>query len=153
MALLKLFLAMLAIALAAANYVAYSNGGQSGGGDVIAGPGGGDDDQSGEVDRPPTTTPPPPVTPPPPPASAKLSWKAPLARENGDPIYVGEITGYRIRVEKQGTSTVQVKSVSGSTTTTTISLSGAGTYYFSIAAVDTTGVYSDYSGKVSKTVN
>lgn len=152
MALLKLFLAMLAIALAAANYVAYSNGGQSGGGDVIAGPGGGDDDQSGEVDRPPTTTPPPPVTPPPP-ASAKLSWKAPLARENGDPIYVGEITGYRIRVEKQGTSTVQVKSVSGSTTTTTISLSGAGTYYFSIAAVDTTGVYSDYSGKVSKTVN
>ncbi len=150
MALLKLFLAMLAIALAAANYVAYSNGGQSGGGDVITGPGG--DDQSGEVDRPPTTTPPPPVTPPPP-ASAKLSWKAPLARENGDPIYVGEITGYRIRIEKQGTSTVQVKSVSGSTTTTTIALSGTGTYYFSIAAVDTTGVYSDYSSKVSKTVN
>lgn len=152
MALLKLFLAMLAIALAAANYVAYSNGGQSGGGDVIAGPGG--DDQSGEVDRPPTTTPPPPppVTPPPP-ASAKLSWKAPLARENGDPIYVGEITGYRIRIEKQGTSTIQVKSVSGSTTSTTVSLSGTGTYYFSIAAVDTTGVYSDYSSKVSKTVN
>lgn len=151
MALLKLFLAMLAIALAAANYVAYSNGGQSGGGDVIAGPGG--DDQSGEVDRPPTTTPPPPPPVTPPPASAKLSWNAPLARENGDPIYVGEITGYRIRIEKQGTSTIQVKSVSGSTTTTTIALSGTGTYYFSIAAVDTTGVYSDYSSKVSKTVN
>lgn len=151
MALLKVFLAMLAIALAAANYVAYSNGGQSGGGDVITGPGGGDD-QSGEVDRPPTTTPPPPVTPPPP-ATAKLSWKAPLARENGDPIYVGEITGYRIRIEKQGTSTIQVKSVGGTTTSTSIQLSGTGTYYFSIAAVDTTGVYSDYSGKVSKTVN
>lgn len=151
MALLKVFLAMLAIALAAANYVAYSNGGPSGGGDVIAGPGGGDD-QSGEVDRPPTTTPPPPVTPPPP-ATAKLSWKAPLARENGAPLYVGEITGYRIRIEKQGTSTIQVKSVGGSTTSTSIQLSGAGTYYFSIAAVDTTGVYSDYSGKVSTTVN
>lgn len=151
---LKMFLAFLALSLAAASYVASSKSGTSGSGDdtVITDPGSGSGSDSGTVDRTDPVSPPAETTQP---ASttAHLSWYAPLSRENGDPLLVGEITGYRIRIEGQGYTSTQERNVSGTSTELTLDLPGAGTYWFSIAAVDINGIYSDYSSKVSKTIN
>lgn len=150
MMMLKVLLALLAAALAAVSVVSYPGGSESGDGTVISDPNTGSD--SGTVDRGETDSPtaPPPTTVT---RTARLSWNAPLARENGDPLLVGEITGYRIRVERQGSTTIQLRSVSASATSTSISLTNAGTYYFSIAAVDDSGIHSDYSARVTATFN
>lgn len=152
MMMLKVLLALLAAALAAVSVVSYPGDSQSGDGTVISDPGTGGSD-SGSVDRGETGTPTPPPPTTTPTRTARLNWSAPLAREDGDPIRVGEITGYRIRIERQGSTTIQLRSVGASATSTSISLSSAGTYYFSIAAVDTSGVYSAYSARVSATFN
>lgn len=152
MTLLKLLLAAMALALAAVGVVATTGGTQSGGGTVITDPNSGGGSNTGTVDRGDTTggtTGGTQTTT----RSAQLSWMAPLARENGDALLVGEITGYRIRIERQGSTTVQTRSVTATATTSTISLTSAGTYYFSIAAVDAAGMHSAYSSRVSKTVN
>ncbi len=149
MTMLKLLLALLAAALAAVGVV-NSGGSQSGDDTVISDPGS-DGSDSGTVDRGDDTT--PDTTTPPPNRTARLNWYAPLAREDGEPLLVGEITGYRVRIERQGSSAIQLQSVSASSTATTINLTNAGTYYFSIAAVDDSGIYSSYSARVSATFN
>ena len=138
------------------------------------GGGGGDPAPSGQTgggsSSPGTTTPPPtsgggsgnpPVEPTPNPGETteftiKLSWTPPSTREDGAALSLSELSGYEIYYYMDGTdaSQGQVKQVSGGTTTSTdITLSGAGTYYFAIAARDQNGLISNLSNYVSATFN
>lgn len=148
----NLLLALMLAALAAVGAMTSSGGTQSGDGTVISDPNTGGTD-SGTVDRGDTGTTTPGTGTTTTTRTARLSWNAPLAREDGEPLRVGEITGYRVRVERQGSTTIQLRSVSASSTSTSFSLTSAGTYHFSIAAVDASGVYSDYSARVTATFN
>lgn len=150
---------MVALALAGLSAISATLISQPGSGSVISDPSSGTGSSSGTVDRgttgstsgstsgstdsstgTTTTT-----------KTVKLSWMAPLVREDGEPLLVGEIKGYRIRIEKKGSTTITYKSLSGTTSSSSITLSESGTYMFSIAAVDVSGIYSDYSARISTT--
>lgn len=105
------------------------------------------------------TTQPDPVTPPtvnppndPAPAVSKsltLSWTAPTSRANGDPLLLSELAGYEIYYFLDGSTDEQIIPVNDPATTSyTTAPLPAGTYYFAISAVDTSGVYSELSEPV-----
>jgi len=97
-------------------------------------------------------------------ASATLSWNAPTTYTDGsslDPfstplkyrIYYGTSSGtYTEAVDvKNPTTTVDAASPETTTITSTVSLA-PGTYYFVVAAIDTSGQESNYSNEASKTL-
>ena len=81
-------------------------------------------------------------------ATVTVSWNIPSQRENGDPLQLSEIGSYEIYyfLENTPSSEGEIVSISDPTTTnyTTPALS-SGTYYFSIATIDSSGIYSDIS--------
>lgn len=146
-------------------------GGSGGGGDsdtssqqtapapsAPAAPSPGDSQDSGAPSSPSS-----PATPEPPSGSAfsqdvQLSWTAPDARENGEPLMLSEIKGYQIYyihendMENAGSgSSVWIEG--GSTSNATVTVSAPGTYYFAIAAVDQDDLTSSLSNHVSINVN
>ena len=81
---------------------------------------------------------------------AKLSWTAPTKNTDGT---AASLSGYKIYYGTASKNYSQSVSVNGaSNLTSTITLSGSGTWYFAIAAVDTKGVESAKSNEVSKVV-
>jgi len=82
-----------------------------------------------------------------------LSWLPPVEREDGTPISMTEIAGYRVyygttqgdyneNIEIAGSDTMQAE-VGGLT---------AGTYYLVVTTYDVDGVESDYSQMVTKRI-
>lgn len=137
--------------------VACGGGGGGGGapadsGSESGGSSGGDGDDNS------TSNPNPPDdgdTTPVPPQSVSLSWTAPSARENGEPLSLADIKGYEIYYYKDGSNPGSGQTIwvaGGSTTTYTVTLDSAGTYFFALAAVDQNGLTSETSNYVSVTV-
>ena len=83
-----------------------------------------------------------------------LSWEIPLEREDGTPLELYEIDGYKIAY---GTSASQLDtfvSVTGAAVTDYMFSSLlAGVYYFAIATIDSDGVQGRYSEPVQVVVN
>lgn len=100
---------------------------------------------------PTTQTPPPAPSPPPVTYSATVSWSVPLFNTDGTSLT--DVAGYRIYYKRSPTELIHSVSVSGSGVTNHV-ISGltAGTYYFAVATVNSTGVASDISNAVSKTL-
>ena len=104
-----------------------------------------------QTQTPPPPPPPPAPSPPPVTYSATVSWSVPLFNTDGTSLT--DVAGYRIYYKKSPTELIHSVSVSGSGVTNHV-ISGltAGTYYFAVATVNSTGVASDISNAVSKTL-
>jgi hypothetical protein len=83
--------------------------------------------------------------------SVTLAWTPPTARTDGSSL--GNLAGYKIRYGTSASNFSQTVTVEnpGLTSYTIDSLS-AGTYYFVVAAYDSSGVESSNSSPVSKTI-
>jgi|AntRauTorckE5430_2_1112549.scaffolds.fasta_scaffold00221_16 hypothetical protein len=87
--------------------------------------------------------------------TATLSWQAPLSRENGNSLTMGEIGSYEVRyglsadLESVNTS-VQVED--GQRMSYTVEGLLPGTWYFAIQTVDIAGLKSEWSEVVSKVI-
>lgn len=85
--------------------------------------------------------------------SARLSWTVPTIREDGSPLALNELAGYRIRygtVPDALISRVEVNTAD--VTDYTINDLTAGTWYFSVSAYDSHGVESQPSNLGSTTI-
>jgi len=105
----------------------------------------------------PEPTPEPQPTPEPEPilGAATLSWTAPLTRENGESIAMGELDGYEVRYGQTddisallGKTTINL----ASTMEVTVEGLGKGIWYFTIRTLDVNGAFSDWSIPVSKKI-
>ncbi|EQC45989.1 fibronectin type III domain-containing protein [Bacteriovorax sp. Seq25_V] len=89
--------------------------------------------------------------------SIKLSWDAPVERENGDRLYAYEIGGYEIVWQKEGetqwNSIVLYDDQSYMLEEHTIPELTPGTYFFAIACFDIDGLYSRFTDPLIKEVN
>jgi len=86
------------------------------------------------------------------PKTIQLSWAAPVARMNGDPLFVSEIAGYQILIVAENSGNDQVINVDPASTSYTAASLVNDTYHFSIVAIDTQGLTSEMSDMVSVTV-
>lgn len=105
----------------------------------------------------PEPTPEPAPTPEPEPVlgTAKLSWSAPMTRENGESISMGELDGYEIRYGQTSNITAMTGDIeisSASTMEFTVEDLENGVWYFTIRTVDVNGMFSDWSTVVSKEI-
>jgi Fibronectin type III domain len=83
--------------------------------------------------------------------SATLSWSAPT--ENADGTPVTNLAGYRVYYGTSASDLSQSIEVAGATTTSyVVENLPAGTYYFAVAAYDTSGTESQPSDVASKTI-
>lgn len=88
--------------------------------------------------------------------SIHITWVAPTTRADGSALPISALTGYRLFYTRDGSSSSEdtVVSINGGTTTSTqLSLPSAGTYAFSITAIDSNNVESALSTPVSITIN
>ncbi len=75
-----------------------------------------------------------------------LSWSIPATREDGTYLPVYEIGGYEVRYSKnQETDVTVIRINDPQTTDWTMENLAPGLYEFSIATIDSEGVYSDFS--------
>lgn len=99
---------------------------------------------------------PPPVNPTPPPQGSnavKLTWQIPTKRQDGKRLHATEINHYEIYVTNSQTGVSKtVKINNPAQNSYQHSASSKGTYYFSMATVDKSGIYSKLSPIVSKKV-
>jgi len=78
--------------------------------------------------------------------SARLSWIAPIERENGDPMVPSELSGYVIRYRIQGElDYTNININDPSATELIIDNMEPGQYEYSIASIDSNGIYGEYS--------
>ena len=88
--------------------------------------------------------------------NVKLSWTIPTTRQNGKPLALSELKGYEVYYATDNSASTAndtvVKVNGGSVSSSTISQLPAGTYYFSISAVDVNGVKSPLSPMVQTKV-
>jgi hypothetical protein len=106
---------------------------------------------AGPVPPAPGPAPPPPAPPSPPPYSATVSWSTPLLNTDGTSLT--DVSGFRIHYGTNPTSLTQMVTVSGAGITShVISGLSAGTYYFAVSTLNSTGTASDPSNAASKTV-
>ncbi|WP_228739648.1 fibronectin type III domain-containing protein [Marinobacter arenosus] len=88
--------------------------------------------------------------------TAVLSWSAPMTRENGDSISMGELEKYVIRygkdVEDMSEEVVINNAQSEAEMSYAINGLENGTWYFTIQVQDTSGVISAPSDVVSKSI-
>jgi len=88
--------------------------------------------------------------------SVKLSWTIPTTRENGQPLALSELQGYEVYYAPDNSaSTANDKVIpvtGGSINSSVITQLPAGTYYFSISAIDSNGLKSPLSTMVSAKV-
>jgi len=85
-------------------------------------------------------------------SSIQLSWDTPLKREDGTDLELYEINGYVI---KYGTDTNNLDhqvGVVGADTGVLIESLEVGTYYFSIATIDSDGVQGNYSPQIQQII-
>ena len=86
--------------------------------------------------------------------SATLSWVAPVARADGEPLALSEIAGYiRYYGESAGHYPSSMQIDDASSTSITITDMPFGTYYFVMTTRDTQGNESVFSEMVTKVVN
>ena len=91
------------------------------------------------------------VAPPPATGSATLSWKAPTQNEDGTALT--NLAGYKIRYGTDaGALSTTVDIANPATTTVTVHGLTPGTWYFTLSAYTNSGVESDQTAPVSKTV-
>lgn len=85
---------------------------------------------------------------------ARLSWRAPLMRENGDSMRMGELSGYEIAYGLSEEALDNVLSIADAYAwETDIEDLTNGSWYFSIRSIDTDGNKSRWSEVVSKVVS
>lgn len=79
-------------------------------------------------------------------ANFELQWQAPMARENGDPLKPAELAAYELvyRTEDNGFFE-HYKRIDGSKTSIRVNDIPVGLYEFRIAAIDSNGLYSNFS--------
>jgi len=83
--------------------------------------------------------------------SATLTWTAPTENANGTPVT--NLAGYRVYYGTSPSDLSQSVEVTGADTTTyAVENLPAGTYYFAVAAYNTSGVESEQSNVGSKTI-
>ena len=110
---------------------------------VACGGGGGDD---GGNNPPPT---PPPSTP----NSVSLNWDVPDSKLNGDPLSMGEISGFRVYMSKDNGTYVQIADISkGSSPAFNSPNLSAGEYSFAVVTYDMNGDESPFSNFVETTI-
>jgi len=100
-----------------------------------------------------STTPTTPTTPSS--YNVSLSWTIPSAREDGKALSLSELSGYELYYTTDSSSATSGKVIKidgGSQASYVISSLPAGTYYFAISAIDTSGAKSALSSMVSKKV-
>ncbi|SFM02211.1 fibronectin type III domain-containing protein [Marinobacter zhejiangensis] len=79
-----------------------------------------------------------------------LSWSPPLTRENGDSLYMSEITGYRVRFRMRHQSSFQSMEMNGADNTTLpLDFFEPGAYEFSVSVVDSQGLESQPSDLIA----
>jgi len=84
---------------------------------------------------------------------AALSWVAPTTRTDGSPLAMDEIGGYKVYMGSSATDLVLIADVSDPYTMEyEINSLDEGTYYFAISTYSMSGVESDISAVVSKTI-
>ena len=103
----------------------------------------------------PTPVPPPPApapSPPPPTTySAAVSWSVPLLNTDGSPLT--DVSGYRVYYGTSPTNLAQSIPVSGAGVTSYVVTGlAAGTYYFAVATINSTGMASAVSNAASRSV-
>lgn len=82
-----------------------------------------------------------------------LTWDIPAAREDGSYLAVYEIGGYELRYSKDNSNTETVVHIDDAQTTDWVLENAEPGYYeFTIATIDSDGVYSQYSAPASKTI-
>ncbi len=85
--------------------------------------------------------------------SIELTWDIPQEREDGSDLPLGEINGYVIVYgTDQNNLTSQLVIEGASVTSTILEDLNTGTYYFSIATVDSDGVQGAYSGVINQSI-
>jgi len=85
--------------------------------------------------------------------SASLNWAAPVSREDGNALAIGEIAGYTLYYgTTQGNYPNSVDINDAYTTSATVSGLSVGTYYFVLTTRDITGLESGYSSVASRVV-
>jgi hypothetical protein len=86
-------------------------------------------------------------------AAISLSWTAPYEREDGTPISMSEIAGYRVYYgTSQGDYSEGVDITDSSTMQVTLNNVPSGTYYIVVTTYDIDGVESAYSEEFVTTV-
>ena len=82
-----------------------------------------------------------------------VAWRAPVERENGSPISMAEIAGYRVYYGKsRGNYTNEVDINGSSVMEVTLSNLTSGTYYIVVTTVDSNGRESAFSQEVIRTL-
>jgi hypothetical protein len=84
--------------------------------------------------------------------SVQLSWDTPLKREDGTDLQLYEINGYVIKYGTDTNNLNQQVGVVGAETGVLIESLEAGTYYFSIATIDSDGVQGNYSSQIQQII-
>lgn len=88
--------------------------------------------------------------------NVKLSWTIPTTRQNGKPLALSELKGYEVYYATDNSASTAndkiVKVTGGSVSSSTISQLPAGTYYFSISAIDVNGLKSPLSTMIATKV-
>lgn len=86
-------------------------------------------------------------------ASVQLSWDIPVLRDDGSDLELYEINGYIIKYGiDQNNLDLQLSVDGASNDHVTIDELNAGTYYFSIATVDSDGLQGSYSAQLEQIV-
>tara|TARA_R110002073_G_scaffold89014_4_gene211067 strand:- start:25131 stop:26279 length:1149 start_codon:yes stop_codon:yes gene_type:complete len=86
-------------------------------------------------------------------SSIELTWDIPQQREDGSDLALYEINGYVIAYGTDESSlTSQLTIESGQATSTILEDLSSGTYYFSIATVDSDGVQGAYSSVIQQSI-
>jgi hypothetical protein len=82
-----------------------------------------------------------------------MSWVAPAEREDGTPLALSEISGYRIYYgTKSGVYQGQIYIDDGSATQKQLSGIPSGAYYAVVTTIDTEGRESQYSSEIVVTI-
>ena len=83
--------------------------------------------------------------------SATLSWRAPTQNEDGTALT--NLAGYKVRYGSSASAlNAMVDIANPATTTVTVQGLAAGTWYFTLSAYTNTGIESDHTSPVSKTI-
>jgi len=86
-------------------------------------------------------------------SAVTLTWDIPLNRENGDYLTLEELEGYEIFVRNITSGTEYFVMITDPTTTQwDFAELASGIWEFSIASIDTRGLYSSYSPITEKTI-
>lgn len=84
--------------------------------------------------------------------SISLEWAAPVAREDGTPLQLSDIGGFRIYYgETRGNYTSYIDVPDGTAQSVTLRDLPVGTYYLAMTTYDINGLESDLSSSVMKT--